>query len=785
MRCPPPYPLPSPPPDQHSRLPDVLHISTLLECRMAFDRISSLLPRRDMFYAEVIVPRHIAKSFTYRIPSTMTEYIGVGQRVLVPFGRVELEGVVISLSHQLPLGIQAASIKDIRSVVTNPEDQLPSALFELSQKIADYYVAPWGQCLRLVCSPLLRGRTSPTRYIATEQGRTALEAGHCPDDLRPTLERIARRSEGILSSTLYSTRPGKSAVIVDTLIKRSWVSVRSLTNVGKNSSSQPGTPLTPGSEPGTSPAPVSAPVELPDSDPTWNTLVDESLRTHRKKKLVLHASWQHRIRRLVDAIQQAHGMNKSTIVVSGEAAKAVWLRDTLATLTKLPITLTDGSTRLDHCHPEGKQPSVVVGTRSAIFVPLQRVGLIWIDGEEDPALKELQEPRYHARDVAVWRAEREGSLLVLASAHPSLESRFDEEADLHTIPGEAARRPKIDLVDLRNEPHGSLLSRNLILAMHQALADRASIVLFLNRKGYAATVVCRDCGWVPRCTTCTVPLAYYRERIMLACRYCAVMERVPDCCPICHAIRLTPLGEGTERIESEVRRLFPHAKTVRLDSTTLRRSSSSHGLWTSARGGTWDILIGTQTLFQRDPLPPQRLVGILHADSGLHVSDFRAAERTYHLMVDAASLAKPAAAGGQVIVQTKLPAHHAIQALLTGQPHLFYDEELSARRLLNYPPICHLANLWIIGKDLHIVEQAAKRWHALLELVDDPQQAVTVLGPVPMIGTHARGHHRHRILVKAIQRGTLARRITETVQKMECVYPNRQIKFVVDIDPVE
>lgn len=752
---------------------------------MVFDGISPLLPRQDMFYAEVMVPRHIAKSFTYRIPSIMTEVIAVGQRVLVPFGRVELEGVVISLSHQLPLGIHAASIKDIRRVVTDPEDQLPSALFELSQKIADYYVAPWGQCLRLVCSPLLRRRTSPTRYIATEQGRTALDAGHCPDDLRPTLERIARRSGGILSSTLHSTRPGKGAIVVDTLIKKSWVSARPLTNVDKNSSSQPGTPLTPDSEPGTSPTPVSAPVELPDSDPAWNTVIDESLRTHRMKKLVLHAGWQHRIRRLADAIQQAHEMNRSTIIVSGEAAKAVWLRHTLATLTKLPITLTDRSTRLDHCRPDGKQPSVVVGTRSAIFVPLSRVGLIWIDGEEDPALKELQEPRYHARDVAVWRAEREGSLLVLASAHPSLESRFDEDADLHTIPGEAASRPKIDLVDLRNEPRGSLLSRSLIAAMHQALADRASIVLFLNRKGYAATLVCRDCGWIPRCTTCTVPLAYHRERVMLACRYCAVMERVSDRCPLCQAIRLAPVGEGTERVESEVRRLFPHAKTVRLDSTTLRRSSSSHALWASRREETWDILIGTQALFQREPLPAQRLVGILYADSGLHVSDFRAAERAYHHLVDAASVAKPSAAGGQVIVQTRLPAHHAIQALLTGEPQLFYDEELSARRLLNYPPICHIANLWIIGKDLHIVEQAAKRWCALFELVDDPQQAVTVLGPVPMIGTHARGHHRHRILVKSRQRSTLTRQITETVQKMECAYPKRQVKFVVDMDPVE
>jgi primosomal protein N' (replication factor Y) (superfamily II helicase) len=738
-----------------------------------------------MLFAEVIVPRHIAKSFTYRIPSSMLEVIAVGQRVFVPFGRVELEGVVISLNHHLPFGIPATSIKEIRAMVTNAEGQLPPGLFELSHKIADYYVSPWGQCLRLVCSPLLKSRPSLTRYTITEQGRLALSADHCPDDLRPILERIARRSRGVLSSTIQSTRSGKRAGLVDTLIKNSWVSAAPGLNADRDSNPPSRTLLLDDSERGISPDRISVSVELPDSDSSWNALVAEYLHAQSIKKLVLHAGWQHRLRRLADAVQQAYGINRSTIVVSGEAAKAVWLSQTIATLTGLPVTLADSTTRSDQYHRPVNQPSIVIGTRSAIFVPLHRIGLIWVDGEEDPALKELQEPRYHAREVALWRAESERALLVLASAHPSLESRFDEEADLHRVPEEAALRPKIDVVDLRNEPGGSLLSQKLIHAMYQALKAHAGIVLFLNRKGYANTLVCRDCGWVPRCTTCSVPLAYHREPVILACRYCAVMEPVPNCCPICQAIRLHPLGEGTERVEAEVRRLFPDAKTARLDGTTLRRPASSRTLWASARAGTWDVLIGTQALFQKEPLPPQQLIGILHADSGFHISDFRGAERAYHLMIDAAGLAKPADAGGQVIVQTKFPTHHAVQALLSGQPELFYHEELAARRLLNYPPSCHLANLWIIGKDLLNVEQAAKRWSTFLEHSDDRQEAVTVLGPVPAIGAQTRGYHRHRILVKATQRRTLSHRITDTVQKMERLYPKGQVKFVVDIDPVE
>src|SRR5262249_22733525 len=192
---------------------------------------------------------------------------------------------------------------------------------------------------------------------------------------------------------------------------------------------------------------------------------------------------------------------------------------------------------------------------------------------------------------------------------------------------------------------------------------------------------------------------------------------------------------------------FPQAKLARLDGDTLGRSASARSLWERVRSGAWDILIGTQAVFRREPLPQHELVGILQADSGLHVPDFRAAERTYHLLVDAVSLACPASAGGRVILQTRLPTHHAVQALLSGDPRQFYDEEFAARQLLNYPPVCHLAELSVTGKDPKIVEEAATRWGTELRHTARDQEPVIVLGPVPAIRRPPQSHH-HRILLK-------------------------------------
>lgn len=753
---------------------------------MAFDESSAFLRRTEALYADVIVPRHIAKAFTYLVPPTFAQTVAIGHRVLVPFGRMVLEGVVISLSNHLAAEIKFASLREIHSLVHDGHSStLSPVLFELSRKIAEYYVAPWGQCLRLILPTMSTPTASRARYVVTAQGRAALEAGLCPNELKPTLDRIARRSRGILVSTLQSTRQGNVMQGINSLINKSWIT-HSASNNAHVAFQKPLRKFS-GSESelhlqmdGILPAD-----SLPKIDSSWKTHIAQCLQSNTTRKLVLHAPWEHRLSRLADAIQQTYSMKRSTIVLTGEIARASWLKQQLSRLTGLQITLARSSSQSDQWPQSQEQThSVVVGTRSAIFSPLTSIGLIWVEGEEDPALKEPQEPRYHAREVASMRAESERALVVLASAHPSLESRFDTEVEIHHVPQEVALQPMIELIDLRNEPTRTLLSHTLIQAIHDALRNQAKILLFLNRKGYAGTLVCRDCGWVPRCNSCVVPLTYYREAGKLTCRYCGKADGLPDLCPSCRTPHMSPLGDGTERVETDVRRLFPQANIARLDGDTLRHSAAAHALWEGARSGMCDILIATQALFSREPPPRYGLVGILQADSGLHVSDFRAAERTHHLLVDAAGLACPASAGGRVIIQTRLPTHHTVQALLSGCSHQFYDEEFAARRLLHYPPVCHLADLSIAGKDCRIVEEAAQRWGAEIGQNTGDQKPLMVLGPVSVLRRGSKGRHQYRILVKGTDLPTLRRSIHDSVQKMEREYRMKQIKFVVDIDPI-
>ncbi|MBH0202946.1 MAG: primosomal protein N' [Nitrospira sp.] len=754
---------------------------------MTSDGLSTTPRQMQVLYADVIVPRHITKAFTYLIPPPLVQAIAIGHRVLVPFGRMVLEGVVISLSNHLAPEIKSASLREIHSLPHDKQTSVLSpTLLELSRKIADYYVAPWGQCIRLILpSPAMR-KISPARYLTTPQGRTALETGLCPDSLKPTLNRIARRTAGILASTLQPPRQGNAGQGIDDLINKSWIMLVPARNANVESKN-PRRELTVDEPDRRTPGDGFLPTDmLPKIDASWKTHIAHCLHSNHVMTLVLHAPWEHRLSRLADAIQQTHSMKRSAIVLTGEIARAAWLKQQLSRLTDLQITLAHPSSQSGREQQnQGQTPSVIVGTRSAIFSPLTSIGLIWVEGEEDPALKELQEPRYHAREVARLRAESERALVVLASAHPSLESRFNTETELHYVPQEVALQPMIELVDLRNESARTLLSHTLIRAMHDALQNHVKILLFLNRKGYAGALVCRDCGWVPRCDSCTVPMTYYREAGRLTCRYCGKADQLPDLCPLCQAPRMSPVGEGTERVETEVRRVFPQANIARLDGDTLRHSASAHILWEGARSGVWDIVIGTQALFSREPLPRYGLVGILQADSGLHVSDFRAAERTYHLLVDATNLACPASAGGRVIVQTRLPTHHTVQALISGDPDQFYNEEFAARRLLQYPPVCHVADLSVTGKEPRIVEEATKRWGTELERNARDQKPLIVLGPVPAIRRSLKGRQQYRMMVKGTDRTTLSRRIHESVQNMEREYRKGQIKFIVDIDPVE
>ena len=754
-------------------------------------------PNAPMF-ADVIVPRHLAKTFTYLVPPSLVSRVGVGQRVVVPFGRTTLEGAVIGLTRDLPSGVNVSQLKAIASV--SDGDGLSGfapGMFELSRQVAEEYIAPWGQCLRLVAPPARAVAQPKWCYVATSQGHLALEQGSCPDVHLPLLQRIARRKKGLSASTIQLSRRNSDRQALLFLEAQQWV-LRSEGSVSnrppRNRRSEAESELTTHAF-----VPLSPAVEVMERF--------QRLMQACPTRVLIDGVLDYRVGIMARAAPIVLDQGRSVLIIIGEVVRAQWLAQVLQEAIQYPVTLQPRGVPGGDGELGGKvTPQIVVGTRSAIFCPLRSIGLIWVDGEEDSALKEPQEPHYHAREVAWMRAQYESALLVYGSAHPSLEVRSVGEIERVAQRREPESVPHIELVDMSREFGGVPFSATLTAALRATVAQQDRAILFLNRRGYAGALVCRDCGWVPRCPSCAVALVYYRESARLACRYCGRKESLPEICGACGASRLSPIGEGTERIEQEVHRFFPGSRILRIDRDTTRGVVSTRRLWQQVHARTWDILIGTQALFQREPILPVGLVGIVDADSGLHLPDFRAAERTHQLLVDAVNLARPAPSGGRVILQTSLPMHHVMQAVAAHDAARFYDEEIQARRLLGYPPVQHLIYLTVSGRDRRLTELAAQRWvselHKTLSvrlptapsglassqqsLSADPQsQGIVVLGPVAATGVGSSGTLGWRIMVKGGDRPAMRDGVRRSLETMERTYPGRTFKFSVDVDPVD
>ena len=759
----------------------------------------------EPLFADVIVPRHLAGPFTYTVPLSLRSTLRIGHRVLVPFGRSILQGAVISLSYVLPQDLDQTRLKEIYSLI--PEGattDVPPSLFQLSKQVAEQYVTPWGQCLRLVLPPASKPRAKVSRYELTELGRAALLAREPSSvKMRTLLTRLGKKHSELRRS---SRSPGPAELLQE-LTARGWVvSIQDPPAALK----EPLARLI--RQTNRSDSGISTPFS---SDPaiSWAQPLFEALRGRGPSRVLLQASWADRLKLLQQAIRLLLDRKQTVLILVSEAERAQWIseliRDDETGLT--PICFHSGlsdQVKADIWDQIHKQVvRVVVGTRSTIFLPLTAIGMIWVEGEEDTALKEAQEPRYHAREIAWLRAQHEPAVLVLGSSHPSLETRAAVEQQgvvvSKSMPTE--ERPGIQIIDLRAHSRGAVLSQPLVRAIEQTIGRQARVLLFLNRKGYASALVCRDCGQVPRCSACRVALIYSRQANHLLCSYCGERAPIPEICVACSGPRMQLIGEGTERVEEEAKRLFPGAAVIRLDGDTMRRPPQAEALWRRVEQGEWDIVIGTQLLLRHGPFPTVGLVGIVQADAGLSLPDFRSAERTYHTLLDAVSLAGPARAGGQVILQTHLSSHHTIQAVAQHDETIFLSEELSHRTALGYPPAMYLIALLVSGTDEKMVRDAATAWVARLTAYASAsvaEQAVsgqapsttpaivrpdrlTVLGPVPSLVSRLRGRYRQQILMKSLEKGPGLEAVRVTVKDMERTYQRRAIKFDIDVDPVE
>lgn len=432
---------------------------------------------------------------------------------------------------------------------------------------------------------------------------------------------------------------------------------------------------------------------------------------------------------------------------------------------------------------------VVVGTRSGVFAPVQQLGLVIVDEEHDGSYKQQETPRYHGRDVALVRAKEAGAVAVLGSATPSIESRYNAEAGKYirlAMPERIAQRPlpRVEIVDMRQEfletKTQATFSRKLIQEIEQRLAQREQSLLLLNRRGFSSFMVCRSCGERLPCSNCSVTLTYHRRDRRMLCHYCGYAERVPTECPQCGSDHIQFLGTGSERVEDELHQHFPKARIARLDRDSVSGKGAFEHILQNFRAGDIDILVGTQMIAKGHDIPNVTLVGVVLADIGLAMPDFRAAERSFQLLTQAAGRAGRGAIPGNVVIQTLNPDHYAIKFAAEHDYEGFYKKEIEFRKWLRYPPFAAFANIVLRAEK----KEDAMRFSGELErLLIPPPVGVRVLGPAEAPVARLKAEYRYQLLIKASKRAFLR----EIVMKLRD-YALKQkwpaTAMMVDVDPL-
>jgi primosomal protein N' (replication factor Y) (superfamily II helicase) len=428
---------------------------------------------------------------------------------------------------------------------------------------------------------------------------------------------------------------------------------------------------------------------------------------------------------------------------------------------------------------------IMLGARSALFAPFKKLGLIIMDEEHEQSYKQDQKPTYVTRDTAVRRAEICGAVAVLGSATPSLETYYLARQGVYGLLELPERVddlgfPPVTIVDMKKEPKSKrVISRTMAESLTKTLARREQAIIFLNRRGFAPSVMCRSCGKVWECPDCSVSLVYHRSPEGLVCHYCGRKEPWPGTCPACKSTDISIFGVGTQKAEEELKKDFPQARIFRLDRDTAAKKGAYKKAYEDFKDESCDILLGTQMVAKGFDFPRVTLVGVIDADTSLYLPEFRSAERTFQLMTQVAGRSGRSRLGGEVIVQTRHPEHYALLAAGKHDYKQFYDQEIAYRREMNYPPFTSLVNLLIRGKKEDKSEEASNNIGAfILEWQKRTGEKVEMLGPSQASKYKLSGMFRWQILLKGKAEALQA--VASEIRKFQ-VPPG--ILMTVDVDP--
>jgi primosomal protein N' (replication factor Y) len=769
-------------------------------------------------YVSIAVPVPFLDRLTYSVPDHL-ELPVVGARVRVPVGSRIVTGCLVAQGADAP---DPDAVKDIVEVVDR-EPFLPPGVVRLCEWVAEYYLAGIGDAISVAMPPGARARATSfkTRQVATitAHGLALNDVERCASGTNVDstergvalsgVERVTTKQSAALSILAGAgvglpvgelRDRGVTRDVLSRLVARGLVTLRA---------------------------------EAEDRDPFERAALPDRVPDPARELTPEQRAAYDQLAALVDAggfrtalLHGVTGSGKTEIYL--RLARQVQRRGRQVLLMVPEIALTPSVTALfrgafgsrvaiqhsalsdgerhDQWHRIRRgDVDLVIGTRSAVFAPLARLGLIIVDEEHDTSYKQEETPRYHGRDVAIVRATHEGALVVLGSATPSMETFQNAVSGKYaqaTLERRILDRPlaAVRVVNMRAEyaeqGPDAIISRDLAAAIADRMTKGEQALVLLNRRGYATAVFCRQCGDTFECPNCTISLTVHRLRPAMSeravgdasrtrvewrarCHYCNYSIIVPKACRKCAAPYLERAGFGTEKVEEELTRLFPAARIGRVDRDSVTRKGALASLLGRFAGGELDILVGTQMIAKGHDFPRVTLVGVVSADVGLGLADFRAAERTFQLLTQVAGRAGRGERTGEAIVQTIYPEHYSIQLACRQDYRAFFERELAFRRGMRYPPMVALINTIVRGRTFDEAMQTATEIVRRIEPAT-ATSGLIVLGPAPAPLVRLRGEHRVQFLVKGTRRAEMRRALEAALAAM----PQVRRRVTVDVDPL-
>ena len=733
--------------------------------------------------AAVVFPSGPDGEFDYLVPDRLAGKLEAGRRVRVPLGRGNrpVTGYCVRIQTKPP---GKRPLKPVQGVV-DPRILLSPSMLRLTGWIAEYYLCPWGQVLEAVVPAGVRVQAG-TRSVKVLS--VAPEAAARLGELK-----LTEKQTRVMKTLTAAGEP----LTMDELIRTAQCTAAPVNALRRNGLISTATRRARQTQQPEPAAPRQAPLVLNRDQQAALNAILAALNARRHETVLIHGvTGSGKTEVYIQAIEEVVRFGRQAIVLVPEISLTPQTLERFrARFDKVAVLhshLSDAERHWQWEQIADGRVQVIVGARSAIFAPTPHLGLIVLDEEHESSFKQETAPRYHARDVALSRAKAEEVPLVLGSATPSLESWYRAQIGQYTLV-EMPRRvldrplPAVGTIDLRSDEHTryshGAICRQLHTAMHEALGQGGQVILLLNRRGFSTHIQCPACGKVVQCPHCEIALTHHRTEQIALCHYCDYQVPAPAACPECNFSGIRYTGLGTQRLEQEVRARFPAYPCLRMDTDAMRGRGAHERALAAFRSGQARILLGTQMIAKGLDFPNVTLVGVVNADTALHLPDFRAAERTFHLVTQVAGRTGRGEKGGRVLVQTFNPDHPAIQAATRHDYAAFAATELPIRKMFSYPPFSSMVRLVIRGP----AEAAAKEFAAqlaqrLTAALGQLQAQARVLGPAPAPFSKLRGMHRFQIQLQGPDGDQLRAAVRQSTADLK---PPDDIQWIADVDPLD